>query len=174
MSKSNSKVNCVFYGFIGVLLAFAAVCLVMAIAGVLTRPVYASEMKTEQYEVLYKLPKEEVKITKEVCDTVTQSAAWIKGMINKGYDDDAISEKLSEAALANLGDRNGWIAYYMLVDPKALANMREWPTEASYQWMQQKYPTMNGGEYYQVYAGGKCDQLIGKIVKVHQVKKLDD
>lgn len=172
MSKRNVIVGRMFKGYAGIMLTFSLFCFGTAFSGAFSSLVNASESKGERYEVLYKLPHVNVKITPEVCDTVAQTAQVVKGMIDKGYSDDVIGTKLSEAALANLGDRNGWIAYHMTVDPSALANMRTWPKETSYLWMQQQFPDFTGGEYYQVYAGNKCDRSIGQTVKVLQVKRL--
>jgi hypothetical protein len=171
MSRRNN-VETVGYAFFGVMLAVGVFCFIMAFSMTMSRPAFGNEMLNDRYEVLYKLPKKDAKITPEVCDAVTQTAGFIKGMMDKGADDTEISVKLSEAALANPGDRAGWVAYHMVVDPDALANMREWPKEASYEWMQRQFPDFSDREYYQLYAGTKCDQSVGKTVKVLKVKHI--
>lgn len=174
MSKQRcNPVEAGLYTFIGLMAAFALFCFIMAFSIAMSRPAFASEVNGVRYEVQYKLPKEEVVVTSEVCTVVSKTAAFVKAMFERGLTDKEISAKLTEAAKANLNDRNGWIAYHLVDDPKALSSMREWPKEASYHWMETKFPTGTGQEYYQVYAGSKCDQTVGTTVKVYQVKRID-
>lgn len=171
MSRRNN-VEPTGYAYFSVMFACAVFCFVMVFSMTMSRPTLANETINGRYEVLYKLPRVDAKITPEVCDVVSQSAGIIKSMMDKGADDNEISMQLSEAALANLEDRAGWVAYHMVVDPDALANMREWPKEASYEWMQRQFPDFSDREYYQLYAGTKCDQSVGKTVKVLKVKHI--
>lgn len=173
MSIKRNKVETATCVFIAVMLAVACFCFIMAFSIAMSRPAFASEVNGVQYEVQYKLPKEDVIVTPEICTVVSQTGAFVKAMFERGLSDKEVSDHLTKAAKANLNDRNGWVAYHMVNDPKALASMREWPKEASYHWMETKFPTGTGQEYYQVYAGSKCDQTVGTTVKVYQVKRID-
>lgn len=172
MSKRNKFVERTFYGYASLLLAISLFCFITSFIGAFSSVVNAAEMNHDRYEVLYKQPHEDAAVTKEVCDVVAKSSGIIKKMFDKGYTDEIIGIKLSEAIIKDVGNRDAWIAYHLVASPNTLAAMREWPAEASYSWMEQQFPDITGSEYYQIYAGGKCDQSIGKTVKVLQVKNL--
>lgn len=170
--KPLTKMQIVACAFYGVLLAFAAICFIMAMVIGLSRPAVAATAEEYAYKINLKAPMETVKITPAVCENVRQLGGIIKTFIDNGYGDKTIIDILSKAAIDNPQDRNGWIAYHIVTGDNVLSTMREWPKEDLYIWMTVQFPDLTDRQYYTLYAAGRCDSALGKTQKVVKVDKI--
>jgi hypothetical protein len=157
-----------------VVATFGIICLIMAASIMMSRPAYAAVTPQYNYQVDLKGPKDTMQVTNNICVVVGQASSLIQKMFNSDLSNNEIALKLTEAAMKDLSDRDGWAAYNMVGSVTVIDKMREWKRDDEFVKMRIDYPDYTMGEYYNVYARATCETAMGtdiKVIRVVRVRK---
>lgn len=171
--KQLSPMRITYYAFMGVMIAFACICFIMALATALSRPAYAGVNSNVEYEYFINKSQAEVEvpITAAVCSELGSVTAGAKALFDRGLSDREIQKTMISVAMDNMSNRTTWTAFHMAVGITAISSMRNWPNDEDYQWLRSTNPGLTEEAYYQMHAEALCKEIIGAKKRVLKVER---
>lgn len=123
------------------------------------------------YNVDLKGPREKATITPDVCGIMGDMAGLVKVMFDRGMANREITNRLAAAAVRNLDDRNGWIAYNLAGNTVMVDKMRTWSSKPAYIAFRAEFPGNEEQYYYTIYGSALCNEMLGEETDIIQVYK---